>query len=63
MFLHHQRAVGVQICETENNRTNLSESDCEDVKWNELSHDHISQLELVFKVLGILVLVSGNEFV
>jgi len=41
--LHHQFTAGVWVCETENIKTNLSVTGCEDVQWNALGHDYISQ--------------------
>jgi len=52
--------AGVRVCETEKIKTNLSATGCEDVEWNALGQSYITKWEFVCKVLGILVLVSGN---
>jgi hypothetical protein len=53
----------VCVCENEKIETNLGVTGCEDVKWDVLGQGYITKWEFVFKVLGILVLVSGNSFV
>jgi hypothetical protein len=50
----------VRVCQTEKIKTNLSVTGCEDIEWNVLGQGYIAKWEFVFKVLGILVLVSGN---